>query len=115
MPRLRPMQDCRQHPDGICECYRAPPHAIQSLEEVDFLRSACAAAQEGNTSRLEEILRKHPEALQDDGHRGRRAELSVCSGGMLAEHFASCLQAAQATLRCTMLPGAGTALLLTCY
>lgn len=70
MPRLRPVQDCRQHPDGICECYRAPPQASQSMEELDYLRSACAAAQEGNTTRLEEILRKCPEALQDDGHRG---------------------------------------------
>eukprot|EP00891_Asterochloris_glomerata_P003866 jgi/Astpho2/3866/gw1.00062.173.1_t len=40
------------------------------MEELDYLRSACAAAQEGNTTRLEEILRKCPEALQDDGHRG---------------------------------------------
>ena len=87
MPRLRPVQDCRQHPDGICECYRASPQAIQSMEELDYLRSACAAAQVFKCYWVEVILHKHPEALQDDGHRGRRAELSVGSAGMPADRF----------------------------
>lgn len=114
MPRLRPVQDCRQHPDGICECYRAPPQASQSMEELDYLRSACAAAQEGNTTRLEEILRKCPEALQDDGHRGRHAEPARAVEARPPTTSHRGLQAAQATRRCTMLPGAGMVLLSTC-
>jgi ankyrin repeat protein len=76
----------------------------QSLEELDFLRSACAAAQRGQLSKLEGLLSRKPDCVHWDGvtgnsgytplhyaareghlacvklllHRGERAEVCGC-------------------------------------
>ena len=35
----------------------------QSIEEMDWLRSACAAAQRGQTEKLARMLEKRPQAI----------------------------------------------------
>lgn len=44
----------------------APP-ASQSLAEVEFSRSACKAALDGDHARLQMLLDRHPEAVAQDG------------------------------------------------
>ena len=61
---------CRVHDDTDCQCYKAPAVAAQSLEELDYLKGACAAAQQGNCIRLQSILDRHPEAIASDGTQG---------------------------------------------
>ncbi|KAL6754083.1 ankyrin repeat-containing domain protein [Haematococcus lacustris] len=39
----------------------------QSLDELEFARSACAAAQAGALDKLQRILAAHPEAVHSDG------------------------------------------------
>lgn len=66
MPRI-----ATHRPDnctGIC-CINPTP-AAQSLDEVSFDRSACAAALTGNLSRLQTLINKNPSALHDDGYNG---------------------------------------------
>lgn len=61
--------------DG-CSCCTRPTSATQTLEELDFLRSAGAAAQQGDINKLASILDKHPAALHEDGTSG--AFLRAC-------------------------------------
>ena len=75
MPRLRP-SDCDLHTDGDCQCYKRPVAVAQSLEELDYLKSACAAAQQGNLAKLNSILDKHPHAVNSDGAGGEAEALS---------------------------------------
>ena len=69
MPRIR-TSDCGLHADGDCQCYKHPVAAVQSLEELDYLKSACAAAQQGNVAKLSSMLDKHPHAVNSDGAEG---------------------------------------------
>ena len=39
----------------------------QTLEELDFMRSACAAAQQGNARKLEGLLARRPALVHEDG------------------------------------------------
>ncbi|GFH28017.1 ANK_REP_REGION domain-containing protein [Haematococcus lacustris] len=52
-----------------CSCLLAPgARAVgQSLDELEFARSACAAAQAGALDKLQRILATHPEAVHSDG------------------------------------------------
>lgn len=51
-----------------CECVDCVPTGTeQNLQEMDFMRSACAAAQHGNVERIQDILSKRPEELVSDG------------------------------------------------
>ncbi|KAK3240044.1 hypothetical protein CYMTET_50081 [Cymbomonas tetramitiformis] len=43
----------------------------QSLEEMDFLRSACSAAQKGMSSKLEAMLKRRPDLVKSDGGDNR--------------------------------------------
>ena len=81
MPRVR-IPVCEVHTDD-CQCYKQANPAAQTLEELDFLKSACAAAQQGNIQRLKAILNKHPEAVGTSIHSG---EFALC----FATHFAMC-------------------------
>ena len=58
------------HVDGNCQCYKQPVAVAQSLAELDYLKSACAAAQQGNLTKLTNILQKHPDAVSSDGTQG---------------------------------------------
>jgi Ankyrin repeat len=66
MPRAR-----RQEPDCLhgaeCECYKVSTGTEQTLEELDFSRSACAAAQAGDMAKLVRILDKHPDQVHGTG------------------------------------------------
>lgn len=56
---------------GCACCTRAQP-ASQSLEEVEFAKSACAMAQTGNTQKLARLLAQRPECVHSDGTSGAR-------------------------------------------
>lgn len=53
-----------------CTCCPGPTPAAQSLDEVAFSRSACAAAMAGNQAKLADLISKNPAALHDDGCQG---------------------------------------------
>ena len=67
MPRTRQAQ----HP-ADCDCCAQPTPAGQSIEELDFLRSACTLAQAGNQPRLAAFIEAHPASVNEDG----------CGGGL---------------------------------
>ncbi|GMH43433.1 hypothetical protein BSKO_11355 [Bryopsis sp. KO-2023] len=60
---------CEAHAEG-CNCAKTWSSTQQSLDEVDFMRSACAAAKSGHIDRLRTILRKRPDAVDGDGVDG---------------------------------------------
>jgi len=66
---------CARHggdPHHSCADHMAPgpPPASQSLAEVEFARSACKAAQEGDLARLGSLLARDPGAAHSDGRGG---------------------------------------------
>jgi hypothetical protein len=61
--------DC-DHDAAECQCYARPGAAAQSLDELEFVRSACHAAQLGQLDKLDRILRNRPEAVSWDGGTG---------------------------------------------
>lgn len=69
MPRVRKLE-CEVHDEAECQCYKQSIPVAQSLEELDYLKSACAAAQQGNEAKLHVLLEKHPEAINSDGSEG---------------------------------------------
>lgn len=73
MPRVRAAA-CNVHDEADCQCYKRPVAVAQSLEELDYLKSACAAAQQGNIDKLRIITDKHPEAVNNDGSNGKSIE-----------------------------------------
>ena len=74
MPKHRSVA-CDSHIDGECQCYKNPVPGAQSLEELSFLKSACSAAQQGNLTKLQDILAKRPGAVNSDGIEGRSGRL----------------------------------------
>ena len=54
-----------------CLCCQKVQPATQSLEEIEFLKSACAAAQSGKTGKVRSLIARNPEALHSDGRAGR--------------------------------------------
>jgi hypothetical protein len=58
------------HDSFECRCYSSAAPASQTLDELEFVRSACHAAQIGNIEKLERILRGKPEAVNWDGGTG---------------------------------------------
>ncbi|KAK9863513.1 hypothetical protein WJX84_008153 [Apatococcus fuscideae] len=57
------------HP-ASCRCALHGAPASQSLDELDFLKSACSAAQTGNLERLDRLTASNPAALLTDGSGG---------------------------------------------
>lgn len=53
-----------------CKCCHGPQAGAQSLDELSFQKSACAAAQAGNCERLRELLAKNPRLVDSDGVQG---------------------------------------------
>ena len=70
MLRFNITMDCEIHQHGQCSCHKKAQPASQSLEELDFLKSACSAAQKGDTARLKHLLAKHPMLINEDGAGG---------------------------------------------
>lgn len=72
MPRIstvsrQPAQ--KGHPEN-CDCCKAATPAQQNLEELAFLKSACAAAKAGNIEKLRRCIEKQPSSLHSDGSGG---------------------------------------------
>ena len=74
MPRIN-RSVCDVH-TYACQCYKQANPVAQSLEELDFLKSACAAAQQGNVTKLQAILERHPEAVRSDYTSGKQKDKS---------------------------------------
>lgn len=66
------------HSEAECQCYAKPGAAAQSLDELEFVRSACHAAQTGQLEKLERILCNRPDAVNSDGGSGMPLRLSGC-------------------------------------
>lgn len=65
-----PTWACRQHAGG-CECQHEPTGLEQTVEELDFVRSACSAAQNGETEKLRRMLDRNASVhLSSDGSDG---------------------------------------------
>lgn len=64
-----PSKSCKIHHE-TCNCVMTPNSMQQSIEEIGFMRSACAAAKSGNMVRLREVLDKNPDAVHGDGVDG---------------------------------------------
>ena len=57
-------------PNG-CDHTHMPTGLEQSLEEMEFTRSACSAAQSGNAENLQKCINRNPGAVYHDGAAGR--------------------------------------------
>lgn len=68
------------HP-ASCQCAIHGAPASQTLDELDFLKSACSAAQTGNLERLDKLTAKNSAALFMDGAGG--------SSGYTPLHYAA--------------------------
>lgn len=79
--------DIHDHDHKHCQCHKQVLPASQSLDELDFLKSACSAAQKGDVHRLRHLLGRHAESVDDDGVRGDMSHEcfpshhSLCSNG----------------------------------
>ena len=80
----QPPWACIRHGRGAqgCDCQHAPTGLEQSVEELDFVRSACSAAQNGETEKLRRMLDRNPGVhLFSDGGDG--------SSGYTPLHYAA--------------------------
>eukprot|EP00210_Caulerpa_lentillifera_P009514 g9073.t1 len=59
-----------KHPDG-CLCCRSFSSTQQSVDELEFAKSACSAAKAGDCVRLKSLLARCPTALHHDGVDGK--------------------------------------------
>ena len=57
-------------PDG-CDHTHPPTGLEQSLDEMEFTRSACSAAQNGDLDKLQRMIDRNPGAVHHDGAEGR--------------------------------------------
>ena len=57
-------------PNG-CDHTHMPTGMEQSLDEMEFARSACSAAQNGDAGKLQQCLDRNPSAVYHDGVAGR--------------------------------------------
>jgi hypothetical protein len=62
--------NCGHDSTEECRCFATAAPLSQSLDELEFVRSACHAAQIGNIEKLERILASKPEAVSWDGGTG---------------------------------------------
>jgi Ankyrin repeat len=74
----------QEHP-ADCQCCRTAAPAQQSLDELAFTKSACAAAKSGNHEQLKRLIDKQPACVHWDGCGGafcfeRAVFGSICSG-----------------------------------
>jgi hypothetical protein len=52
---------------GPCNCALVVTGTEESFREVEFTRSACAAAQSGNVTKLARLLDRFPDQVHQDG------------------------------------------------
>lgn len=63
-----------QHTPG-CSCCNGPKPAVETLDELAFQRSACAAAQKGDCERLSFLLSRNRSIVHSDGVDGTLPEV----------------------------------------
>ena len=56
--------------DPSCSCCQAVKPGTQTLDELSFLKSACAAAKAGDCEKLAAMLRKNPGLVHSSGFEG---------------------------------------------
>lgn len=78
------------HSEAECRCYAKPGAAAQSLDELEFVRSACHAAQTGQLEKLERILRNRPAAVNSDGGTGTLGLRAPATGSYSQAFYYSC-------------------------
>ncbi|GIL77976.1 hypothetical protein Vretimale_7377 [Volvox reticuliferus] len=61
---------CEHGPRDTCNCALSATGTEQSLDELEFSRSACSAAQDGDVAKLRRILQRNPTAVGNDGASG---------------------------------------------
>ncbi|GLC46803.1 hypothetical protein PLESTM_001928000 [Pleodorina starrii] len=61
---------CGHGPRDACNCALTATGTEQSIDEMEFSRSACAAAQDGNVAKLRRILQRNPAAVNGDSASG---------------------------------------------
>ena len=72
------MPDTFQAQHGAdCSCCQGGKPTEQSLDELAFLKSACAAAQAGNCAKLAAMLQRNPDLISHDGTGGVKTLLSL--------------------------------------
>jgi hypothetical protein len=76
-------QLCDLHAAGGCGCALVATGTEQSLDELEFARSACAAAQHGDVEKLRRLLKRNPAAVHADASepRGCQIRLGGLKGG----------------------------------
>ena len=77
MPRSRP-PPCL---DDACACCARPSALAQSLDELEFARSAGAAASVGDAARLASLLAANPARAAEAGPGGHTPLLYASRGG----------------------------------
>lgn len=72
MPRitLGAREAAQQEHPADCQCCRASTPAQQSLDELAFAKSACAAAKSGDVEKLKRLIDREPACVHSDGCRG---------------------------------------------
>ncbi|KAK9812409.1 hypothetical protein WJX73_008745 [Symbiochloris irregularis] len=72
---------CHAHQPGTCNCSLTARPGTQTLDELEFDRGVCGAAQRGNVQKLRQLLSRHSDVLQSTASPG--------SDGYSPLHYAS--------------------------
>jgi len=86
-PYARPLHPCLLHSNhsASCGCALRPQPVQQSLDELEFERSACKAALDGNVPRLEHLASTRPHLLDEaSGGAGLVPLHYACRAGKVA-------------------------------
>lgn len=75
---------CAHGTDPQCQCAGRAVPASQNLDELDFARSACAAAQSGDCTKLQRIIARDPDAVHSDGAQGECWSTTPRAAGLQA-------------------------------
>ena len=64
-----------------CNCATTGSALAETLDELEYARSACAAAQQGNVEKLTRLVRRNPDIVHNDGVNGKLSLRAHGSGG----------------------------------
>lgn len=70
---------CEHGPRDTCNCAVSATGTEQSLDELEFSRTACSAAQDGNVAKLRRILQRNPSAIRGDETSGATLFAGGCT------------------------------------
>ncbi|GIM02496.1 hypothetical protein Vretimale_7377 [Volvox reticuliferus] len=80
---------CEHGPRDTCNCALSATGTEQSLDELEFSRSACSAAQDGDVAKLRRILQRNPTAVGNDGASGANPNAATRGMGATPLHRAA--------------------------